>query len=105
MLRAQEWLGIFVGIALYAALMSSLFLFGDRPPPDTASPFLFWYNAPISAIQALSSVAPGFVAGWVAQRRGLLIGALVGVGAVMASPIVVPHSGARCRYRGWWTWC
>jgi len=88
MLRTQEWLGVFAGIALYVALMAIAFLFNDRPPPDTSSRFLFWYNAHLAVVQSLSSVAPGFVAGWLAQRRGLLIGALVGTGAAVASPMV-----------------
>jgi hypothetical protein len=49
------------------------------PLPTPAGSHVFWPALIVNALQPLASVVPGFCAGWISWRRGLLIGALTGL--------------------------
>ena len=80
---------IVLGVLVCAALVAvNVFLFPTITPPD--APWAFWRSAADDVMRALLAVAPGFTAGWCAARRGLAVGAILGV--VLALGVIrTPH--------------
>lgn len=73
---------VLLGLLVSAALSYALSPFRMTPPD---APWTFWYMGINRLGDALLAVAPGFVAGWCAKRRGLVVGAVVGVLATTGS--------------------
>lgn len=68
---------IVLGILVCAALVAiNLFVL---PPVPVDAPWAHWSFAADDVMRALLAVALGFVAGWCAARRGLAVGAILGV--------------------------
>ena len=75
---------ILLGITLSAAITAAICgLTPDAHAPWTVS-FAIFRNIAL----AVAAVLPGFLAGWVAGRSGIVAGALVGVGVAVVSPFV-----------------
>jgi hypothetical protein len=78
-----------VGITLYVLLALSFYglrlLAGGGPIP-------LWFSIAKVLGDAATSVAPGFVVGWLSRERGLILGAAVGaIGALVSATVIFYH--------------
>jgi hypothetical protein len=78
-----------IGAALYSLLALSLYglllLSGAGPVP-------LWFAVAKGLGDALITVAPGFLAGWLSRERGLILGAAAGaIGALVSSTVIFYH--------------
>ena len=78
---SRSAIGISIGFVCYLALWWAMF----AAAPRAAEGIPMWYGPFMTIVSAISSVAPGFIAGWYSGRRGFLLGALSGVLASLAS--------------------
>jgi hypothetical protein len=60
------------GLASFAGFVADCCGNGQSAPP-------LWYAVVSSPLGGLAAVAPGFVAGWLSRRRGILAGFLTGL--------------------------
>jgi hypothetical protein len=83
-LRGLSWTALAAGIGVSVAI-SLVMLTAKRVAfPEGDGPWPQWYSVTTTLASALQDVAPGFVAGWIAARRGLLHGLLVALGVTLA---------------------
>jgi hypothetical protein len=87
-------LGIFLGVATYLALLGFGYYFAQAAFPGVSVPWPAWYGISRHVLEALGAVAPGFVAGWVACRSGVTVGAVVGILSALLTPLAVSMSWA-----------
>jgi hypothetical protein len=78
-----------VGILLGVIVSTGLSGLSFAAMPNHGVPWPVWYSVFRTISEALLAVAPGFAAGWFVGRSGLLIGAVVGVLASIASLVFV----------------
>lgn len=67
-----------IGVALYLALVFALYGFHYVALLDTDGTYPDWYAPGELLLRALTSVAPGIMAGWLCRAGGLVTGACVG---------------------------
>jgi hypothetical protein len=82
-------LATFLGTTIGVALWGANYGLGSLAVPSHDSVWPSWFAGTQTLIEALASVAPGFVAGWTARSRGLAIGAIVGTLVSIASLLLV----------------
>ena len=80
---------IAIGVVLYLlvalSVYASRFLWGGGPFP-------LWFSVAKVLSEAVTSVAPGFVVGWLSGERGLVRGATAGaIGALVSTAIILYH--------------
>ncbi len=80
---------IAIGVTLYVLLALSfyglLLLAGGGPFP-------LWFSIAKVLGEAVTSVAPGFVVGWLSRERGLMLGAAAGaLGALASTTVILYH--------------
>ena len=75
-----------VGTALYLALVLSLYGLSVVAFPNGAGPIPLWFSSAQVLLEATASVVPGFLVGWLARDRGLLLGSITGaLGAIIGN--------------------
>ena len=89
MMRATPLIAVVCGLALHALLLAVVFALSNLERPDLGPTFMYWYNLPSATIQSFAQVAPGFLVGWMATHRGVVAGAVVGLGTAVISPILL----------------
>lgn len=67
-----------IGVVLYVALVFALYGFHYVALLDTDGSYPDWYAPGELLLRALTSVAPGIMAGWLCRAGGLVTGACVG---------------------------
>lgn len=72
-------LAVFTGVAVGTLLWLVNYWFGSWAVPTNTPVWPSWFAGVQSLIEAVASVAPGFIAGWLAKARGLVLGAAVAV--------------------------
>ena len=77
---------VLLGIAISAAI--SLVSYKLMPAQGVMWPL--WYGPYRTLSGALLTIAPGLVAGWIAGRKGLLVGAIVGACVTALSLVMLP---------------
>jgi hypothetical protein len=70
--------GVGAGVALYVALVFALYGFHELALLDGNDAYPDWYRTGDLLLRAISSVAPGLVAGWLCRAGGITAGALAG---------------------------
>jgi hypothetical protein len=61
-------------------------------PSPAPSDHIFWRAFIVNILHPLASVVPGFCAGWISGRRGLLIGGLTGMLGGAAYAVFFPKA-------------
>ena len=85
-------IAILLGLAIYLMLFSIGYYLGQVAVGSGKSSWPIWYGISRQVVESLEAVAPGFVAGWVAARSGLVIGVVVGVFSALLTPLAVALS-------------
>lgn len=92
-IRQNIFIAALLGVATYLALFSLGYYLGQVAfPSPSPTVWPVWYGISRQILESLVAVAPGFVAGWVAGRSGMLIGAIVGVVNALLTPIAIALS-------------
>ena len=68
--------GIVLSVLLFAGALALQPLIGSAP--SLGSPLFYWHNVPTALVNAVLGILPGFAAGFLASRRPLLVGYVVG---------------------------
>jgi uncharacterized membrane protein YeaQ/YmgE (transglycosylase-associated protein family) len=72
-----------------------------------SSQSLIWYEALLNIFFALGLVVPGFCAGWISKRHGILLGALTGLIGAITYTIFFPifeHRSNLPHFFATWPW-
>ena len=79
--------GIILSVVLFAGTLALQPLIGSAP--SFGSPLFYWHNVPTALLNAVLGILPGFAAGFLASRRPLLVGCVVGaVGCALQVAVV-----------------
>ncbi len=70
--------GVVTGVGLYIALVFALYGFHELALLDGDDVYPDWYRTGDLLLRAMSSVAPGLLAGWLCRAGGITAGALAG---------------------------
>src|SRR5450755_5073042 len=81
-----------IGAGLYCLLAFLLYGLRFLAFADGGGPIPLWFAVAKGLGDALTSVAPGFLAGWLSRERGLILGAAAGaIGALVSSTVIFYH--------------
>ena len=79
--------GVVLNVALFAGALALQPLIGSAP--SFGSPLFYWHNVPTALVNAVLGILPGFAAGFLASRRPLLVGCVVGAAGCALQVAVV----------------
>ena len=81
-----------IGIVLYVFLALSFYGLRLFAAHTSGGPIPLWYSIAKVLGEAAIAVAPGFIVGWLARERGLILGAAAGgIGALVSTTVILYH--------------
>ena len=84
-------LAVVLGVVTFGALTSGLFALGNFAVPSAHSPWPPWYSTSKPIVEALASVVPGFIAGFLGRASGFRLGICVGLLCAVLSILVASY--------------
>jgi hypothetical protein len=79
-----------VGIALYVALVMSIYGLSLVASQDDGGLIPLWFASMQILLEAITSFLPGLLVGWLSSRRELMLGAVTGaIGAIVGGVLLL----------------
>lgn len=91
-----------LGVLLFVGLRWCLGQYSSFAVSFSEAPSVpIWYALSISPLTSLVSVAPAFVIGWLSNRHGFVLGAVVGAGGSLAQSALFSVTWSNVMAWGW----